>query len=424
MTPGNGCPVSVIPDLPDLFDDAFISAPREHLSWLQAHAPVHYDAARDLWLISRHADIRTVLGDPVTFAPDNALDAVVPMRAASLRVLASAGFSLPHTLANNGGASHPMYRRTVAAFFSPSRVADAEGMIRDLVEDATASIATALESGGPVDLVTLLARDLPPRVLMALLGLDDVPLPTLKRWSSAALELFWGNPDRDRQLDLARESAEFYDWLRAQIRTGGSGRDTIVGALAALRDGDGDPISEADAIAICFFVLVAGQETTSQLLAVTIHRLLGERAVWRRLAHSTPAERERLARDCVEEVLRLDSPVTTWRRVTRSPVRISGMDVPASASLLLMLTASGSDPAHVTDPDLFAPGRARGADHHAFGYGRHFCVGAGLARAEARIVAEVLSRELPGLRLAESSPPQLGLLSFRAPTRVLAVSSR
>ncbi len=159
-------------------------------------------------------------------------------------------------------------------------------------------------------------------------------------------------------------------------------------------------------------------------VAVTLHRLLGEPALWCRLALAAPAERERLARECVEEVLLLDAPVTTWRRVTRVPVCVSGVDLPAGARILLMLTASGSDPAAFTDPELLLPGRERGADHHAFGYGRHFCVGAGLARADARIMVEVLARELPDLSIGEPAPPQLGMLSFRAPTRVLAVSNR
>ena len=262
MTVTSGCPMGASPVVPDLFDERFIAAPRDYTSSLQSDAPVHHDAASDLWLVSRHADVRAILADPDTFAPDNALDAVVPLRAAALRVLAAAGFSLPHTLANNGGPSHRANRRTVTAFFSPSRVAHAEHQIRRLSEQAAIEIATELQDGSAVDLVALATRDLPARVLLSLLGLDAAPLADLKRWSVAALELFWGNPDRDRQLHLAQETAEFYDWLRSQVRREDNAASSLFGSLADRQDHDGDPISEADVIAICFFLLVAGQETT------------------------------------------------------------------------------------------------------------------------------------------------------------------
>lgn len=420
MTVTSGCPMRASMGTAGLFDEQFIASPGDYTSVLQATAPVHYDAATELWLVSRHADVRTILADPDTFAPDNALDAVVPLRAASLRVLAAAGFSLPHTLANNGGPSHRAYRRAVTAFFSPAAVIHAEHQIRRLSEQAAIEIATGLQDGSAVDLVPLATRDLPARVLLSLLGLDAAPLADLKRWSVAALELFWGNPDRDRQLHLAQETAEFYDWLRSQVRREDNAASSLFGSLADRQDHDGDPISEADVIAICFFLLVAGQETTSQLLAVTLRRLVGEPALWRELGTAEPAERTSLARDCVEEVLRLDSPVTTWRRVTRRSVRLHDIELSAGSQILLMLTASGSDPDAFADPDLLVPGRARGTTHHAFGYGQHFCVGAGLARAEARILVEVLADRLPGLRLIDPVPPQLGLLSFRAPTRLLA----
>ncbi len=384
---------------------------------------VFHDAESDLWRVTGHADIRAVLTDPLTFAPDNALEAVVPIRAAALRILANAGFSLPKTLANNPLSSHRGYRRAVSAFFSPDRVNAVEPRIRELMQEAAAKVSSTLADEEDADLVALLTKELPARVMLEMIGLPDAPLAALKVWSQAALELFWGSPDRDRQVELAGHCADLYSWLRSELADADQRPGSLVFALSVLRDADGAPISQADAIAMCFFLVVAGQETTSQLLALVMWRLLRDPHLWQRLGRAEADHRTRLARGCVEEVLRLDSPVHTWRRVTTRRVRIGDADLPQGAAVLLMLTASGSDPDVYADAQTLDPGRSDRIGHNAFGYGHHFCVGAGLARAEARVMIEVLSERLPHLRLRDENPPMLNLLSFHAPTRLLVGST-
>jgi cytochrome P450 len=136
--------------------------------------------------------------------------------------------------------------------------------------------------------------------------------------------------------------------------------------------------------------------------------------VWRRLAEGEPG----LAAACVEEVLRREPPVTTWRRVTSRPVTLSGVDLPAGAPLLLMLAGTGSDPSAFENPQSFCPGRANARKHLAFGHGRHFCLGAGLARLEGEVVLRTVARGFPDLRPSSEPPEMLGLLSFRAPLSV------
>lgn len=418
MTLASSCPVS---SFPGVFDPDYIAEPLPYLNELRMNSPVFHDAESDLWLVTRHADIRAILTDPLTFAPDNALEAITPIHAPALRILVRAGFTLPKTLANNGGPSHRAYRRSVAAFFSPARVAAMEPRIRSLMERAALRIESDLAAGGSANLISLLTSDLPAQVMLGMIGMPDDSLQELKTWSQAALELFWGNPSPDRQIELAHLCADLHSWLRTELRGAEQRPDSRLAALTRPSD-DGEAIPEADAIAICFFLFVAGQETTSQLLTLVLWHLVGNQALWQRLALESPGERPALAARCVEEVLRVDSPVHTWRRVTTRPTTVGETTVPQGANLLLMLTASGSDPAVYADPEVLDPDRIDGAGHHAFGHGRHFCVGAGLARAEARIMVDVLAARLPALRLVDARPPMLGLLSFRAPTELHAVS--
>ncbi|MEU3650430.1 hypothetical protein AB0E59_44215 [Lentzea sp. NPDC034063] len=337
-------------------------------------SPVQFLGGR--WVVSAYEDVRAVLADPVTYLPDNALTAVTPVGTAALRSLVRARFSLPPTLANNGSESHAQLRRLVASFFTPVRVAAAEPRIRSLV----------LERLGGTDLVRSLAWDLPAIVLMDLLGLENVDIPTLKRWSSGSLEFFWGDISRERQLDLVDDVGDFHQWLIKRYHA----RDGEL--FCALADAG---VSAEDSAGLCYFLLIAGQETTTQLLSTALRRGLQDRELWARLGSPGVAE------SFVEDVLRTETPVVTWRRLTAREVVLSGVRVPAGAELVLLLSGKETDPRHL-----------------AFGYGRHFCLGAGLARLEAAVTLRTVAEHEPSLRLDGSEPEWLQLLSFRAPKSV------
>lgn len=380
--------------------DLFRPEPSD-LRSLREESPVHRDGRTGLWLVSRHDDVRAVLADPRRFRPDNALTAVTGMPGSVLRVLARAGFSLPPTLANNGTGTHAALRRLVARFLTPARVAATGPRIAELAAERLDRLS------GRADLHPALARDLPAIVLLEVMGIRDVDVDALKAWSTASLELFWGDVTERRQHELARPAAGFHRWLTARIKAADPADDDLFGALRA----DGVPIR--DAAGLCYFLLIAGQETTTQLLCSAFHAVLREDGLWSRLGEPG------VAAACVEEVLRRDPPVSTWRRVTAEPVTLSGVDVPAGAPLLLMLAGSGSDPEVFAEPERFCPARPNARRHLAFGFGRHFCLGAGLARLEAEVVLRETARRFPGLRLASAAPPpMLDLLSFRAPLSV------
>lgn len=403
-----------LPGLFDLFDEGFVRDPYPRLEALRTQAPVHHDPGTGLWLVSRHADIRRVLLDPGAFRPDNAQHAVTPLPVAVLRVLARAGFTLPPALANNATDSHLGLRRVVTRFFNAQRVAAAVPVIERIADELLDAAGERIDATGGCELFTSFAQILPCRVLMELLGIEGTDPATLIRWSDASLELFWGRPAPGRQLELAALVGEFHQWLTNAVRSAASPPDSFIGALARHRLPDGKPMDAAVAVAACFFVFIAGQSTTGQLIATVVRRALAEPGLWPRPAHEAG-----LAEAWVEEVLRREPPVTTWRRVTARPVTLGGVELPAGAELLLMLLGSGSDPEVFADPERMCPHRANIRHHLAFGAGRHRCPGASLARTEAAVALRAAARRLPGLHLAEAGEePMLGLLSFRAPLRV------
>ncbi|NJP33324.1 cytochrome P450 [Micromonospora thermarum] len=350
-------------------------------------------------VVTRHALVRQVLTDPSTYRPDNALDAVTPVPVAALRVLAGHRFRLPPTLANNGGASHPAIRAIVADALHPAKVAAQRPWLTGLVGQRVAAIRAALDAGTPADLYADLAADLPLLVLARLVELPDAPVGAVKEFARAALELFWAPLDADRQLALAEEVGRFHRVLREFAATGGG----LAGALRAA----GHPPDVV--VGALFFLLVAGQETTSQFLTLLLHRLAGEPTVRAGLRAGTVA-----VADVVEEGLRLEPPIVTWRRVAAVDTTLGGTAVPAGTSVVLWLARAGRDPATVEAPDEFRPGQRGSRRHLAFGAGAHRCVGDQLARMEAAVVVEQVTPLLDGVTVVR--PPWCpDNLTFRMP---------
>ncbi|MEU6603210.1 cytochrome P450 [Streptomyces flaveolus] len=399
----------------DLFGDAFVRDPYSWLDVLRSTSPVHYDPVTGLWLVSRYQDIRRVLLDPELFHPDNAQHAVTPLPVAVLRILARGGFTLPPALANNGTPSHSGLRRVVSRFFNAQRVAAAVPVIERIAGELLGAVGSRIDTTGGCDLFTSFAQVLPCRVLMELLGIRDVDPATLIRWSDASLELFWGRPVRERQLELAEHVGTFHQWLSATVRSGTAPSGSFIEALTRHHLPGGKPLDVDTAVGACFFVFIAGQSTTGQLIATVLRRALAEPGLWPLVARE-----EGLAEAWVEEVLRREPPVTTWRRVAGRSTELGGVRLPRGAQLLLMLLGSGSDPSVFPDPERMCPHRANVRHHLAFGVGRHRCPGASLSRTEAAVALRAVARYLPEVRLAAESaePPMLGLLSFRAPLRV------
>ncbi|WP_034593992.1 cytochrome P450 [Hamadaea tsunoensis] len=349
-------------------------------------------------VVAEHALVKAVLADPVTFAPDNALDAVTPIPVAALRVLARHGFRLPPTLANNGTPSHPGIRRITAQALHPVRVAAQRDWLTGVVRRRIGVLAARLRAGEPVDLYADLTADLPLLVLARLVDLPDTDMAVVKEFSRAALELFWAPVSRERQLDLAGVVGAYHEVLRKHAATAG-------GMIAELRElGDPDLV-----VGALFFLLVAGQETTSQFLTLLLHRLTREPAILAGLARGSID-----VDDVVEEGLRLVPPITTWRRVAAADTTIGDVPVARGTSIVLWLSEAGRDPAVTDHPHAFEPGQRGSRRHLAFGAGAHRCVGAQLSRMESAVVVAEAAALLRNVTVLHE-PWCPDNLSFRMP---------
>jgi cytochrome P450 len=220
------------------------------------------------------------------------------------------------------------------------------------------------------------------------------------------MELFWGWPGKDRQLELACSAAEFYVWLRNLVAESlqAPGRN-LFKSLAE------HGLSTPELCSLGYFLLIAGQETTSQLISTTLFRLLeGSAPVgWMDAASDAGAKA------MVRHVLSTESSVPTWRRVAAHDTNLADGLIPAGAEILLELSGN-----HVTSPS--GPGQSN-AYGLVFGSGIHRCLGAKLAELEAAVTIQETAAALPGIQLRDHKPEWIRLLSFQAPRTITVTGS-
>jgi cytochrome P450 len=178
--------------------------------------------------------------------------------------------------------------------------------------------------------------------------------------------------------------------------------DGFTSALLEIHEKEPESLTEEEITSILYSLTFAGHETTNYLIGNLLRRLLEDRSRW-----SAVVADPTLIPGAVDEILRYDTSVPIWRRVTKRPVKLGGVDLPEGALLVLWIASSGRDAAVFPNPETFDLRRAGAAKTLAFGKGIHYCVGAALAKLEAQLALEAFSHRFPNLRLVAN-----GLFSF------------
>jgi len=289
---------------------------------------------------------------------------------------------------------HTRLRKLAQQAFAPKVVRGLEGHITALVDGLLDGVAAA----GRFEVVADLAHPLPVAVICHMLG---VPIEDEAEFSAASALLGQG---LDPFITFTGEVPDnFADrmaagrWLRGYLadlveQRRSAPRDDLISALIAAEEG-GDQLTSDEIVATCNLLLIAGHETTVNLIANAILAMLRHPRHWSALA----ADPER-APAIVEETLRYDPPVQLVGRVAADDMTIGDVTVPKGDTMMLLFAAAQRDPAVYSSPDAFDPDR-EGIRHLAFGLGAHFCLGAPLARLEARIALSAVAARFPNARL-------------------------
>lgn len=377
------------PFLPEFHAD-----PHRHYHAIRRHDPVHWSFL-GVWLLTRHADIVTVLRDP-RFSAD-------PRRWTGYR-----GRYLRHTDGTPGPLAslhakwllgidppdHTRLRSLTNKAFTP-QVAE---RMRPQIHRMVGRLLDRVAAAGTMDVIADLAYPLPLLVIAHMLGVPEDDCEQLRVWS---LEL---NPSFDPLMPLDvlahadRIVLEMNEYFRRQVRDRRrQPRDDLLSALVAAGD-QGDHLSEDELLALCVLLFWAGHETTVNLIGNGVYTLLRHPAELARLREDAS-----LAPSAVEEMLRFESPVQLTYRTAVQDLEYGGRQIGSGQQVILSLGAANRDPEAFPDPDRFDIGR-RENHHVAFGYGIHFCVGAALARVQAQIAVTAL---LDRLRMPTLAPKPL-----------------
>ena len=297
---------------------------------------------------------------------------------------------------------HTRLRRLVTGAFTPKAVAGLEPWIRDVTD----RLLSAADGAAGFDLIDALAFPLPIAVICHLLGVPAEDQAQFRIWGhevAAALE-----PQTAAVAEAQTRAAEvaLTGYLRDLVRERRAHPDdSILSALIAAED-EGDRLSSDEVVSTALILLIAGFETTVNLIGNGTVALMGDPEGWNRLRED-PA----LVPAAVDEMLRYDSPVQLTQRIATEDVEVGGIAIAAGRPVIALIGGANRDPAVFERPDEFRIDRPEPGRHLAFSLGIHHCLGASLARLEARIAFEELTRRYPALESA--GPPT------RRPTLVL-----
>jgi pimeloyl-[acyl-carrier protein] synthase len=379
-------------------DPEFLADPYPTYRRLRTEDPVHHSPL-DFWVLTRYEDVVAVLRDPRFIK-----EPLAAFVAARFGVAVPPGVGV--SMLDRDPPDHTRLRSLVSKAFTPRVVEGLRPRIQEIVD----RLIARAEAAGSMELIEEFAYPLPVNVICEMLG---VPVEDHERFKGWSLDIARGldssllPPESEvpRRSGAARHAmGDYFRGLVAERRA--SPRGDLLSALITAEEA-GDKLSEDELLATCILLLIAGHETTVNLIGNGTLALLRHPGELRRL-RETPG----LIASAVEELLRYDGPVQRTARIPSTDVMIGGRAIGKGEMVMPFIGAADRDPAQFPDPDRLDLARADNR-HIAFGWGIHFCLGAPLARVEGQIAIDTLVRRLPKLELVTDEPEYRQSLTLR-----------
>ena len=407
--PPSGCPID---HEFTTFTDDYLANPYPDLARIREENPVFYSEKLGYLVVTRMEDVAAIFGDPSVYSSENVQDPVFPVCERAAEVLAAEDFNPVAVMSNKQQPEHTRIKKFTGPGFSGRRMKILEPYIRkrsqELIDDMMAGGSTA-------EFVSAFGHPLPGQIIFRFIGFDEADDDQLISWTSNRLAFTWGNPDDDEQVDIAKNMLRYWRYCREFVAMRHKERaDDLTSELLDAHDANPDELAYREVESIIYGLSFAGHEIVSNYMSNSLLCFLPRRDDWQALCNDPS-----LIPNALEEVLRFESPQTSWRRVTNVDTQIAGVTVPAGTQVFLSLGAANHEPELFESPASFDIRRKNARKHISFGLGIHFCLGARLARLEGEIAIEALTKRLPSLRLvADQKLDYSPNITFRGPKKL------
>jgi cytochrome P450 len=378
-----------VPDVPGADFKLSVEDPYSFYARLRQEEPITFYPELDAWLVTRFEDIQSVLQQPDKFSSSNTLSSMVTFHPRVLEELVKGYLPVPVVL-NSDKPEHTRFRMPLVKTLTSARIKSLEPFVREVAH----RLVDGFIHQRQVEIIGQFAFPLAFEVVLTLLGIPAQDLELIRKWVYDWITIMSMQLDEEQQQACARSLVSLQHYLVGLIAEHKKApQDDLLSAMQFFRVPDMEPLTDIELLIMLQALIFAGLETTINMLGNGLQLLLESPERWHRLC-DYPED----IPQAIEEILRFESPIQMFARVTTCEVTIGEVTLPEDASLLLVYGSGNRDEAVFACAHEFQLQRSPNS-HMAFGRGIHSCVGAALARLEGRVAFETLVRRLPHLRL-------------------------
>jgi len=394
-TQASSCPVAHLrsPEQFHPFTPQFNLAPQSAFMAAQLEQPVFFSPVMNMWVVTRHADLKAVMQDTDTFTSGGSFSAPAVVSPEALKVIGGLDHpAFSYSLVNTDPPMHTRFRDKFQRAFSPRQMSLLEPQIRELIHQLLSDLRTHKRA----EAIETFCDQLPLLTICRLMGVADTDAPEIKRWCTDFVRIQIPGLAVEEQRRIGKSIMDYYDYLLNLVKHYAKHpAENLISAAIAAQQQDADPLSDEELAGLLSGLVLAGHETTAALIGNTLYSLLSQRTLWDDLC-----QHPELCTTAIDELIRHGGSAIGLFRRTSQDAMLGDVTIPKGSTVWIAYLSGNYDPGQFANPEQLDFNRENAGNHLGFGHGIHYCIGAALAKLELRLVLEELTQQYPSLRLA------------------------